>query len=121
MSQRAPDNRLANGFLGSIDEVAVYNRALAAGEIQGIYLANGSGKCVVPVAPFVTGQPANQTVSIGGTAAFNVAVPAPALVSAPLPRLIASATMIPSPASVSAKFALVTAFPEATSNVKVPD
>ncbi len=32
-------------FAGSIDEVSVYNRALTAAEIQGIYNAGGTGKC----------------------------------------------------------------------------
>jgi len=35
----------AASFLGSIDEVSVYNRALSAGEIQGIFGAGTSGKC----------------------------------------------------------------------------
>src|SRR6202000_2296468 len=30
---------------GEVDEVAIYNRALSAGEIAGIYAAGGAGKC----------------------------------------------------------------------------
>jgi hypothetical protein len=35
-------------FLGMIDEPAVFNRALSAGEIQAIYIAGSAGKCVLP-------------------------------------------------------------------------
>ena len=59
-------------FWGRIDELAVYNRALAAAEIQGIYNAGGSGKCVVDTPPTITSQPANQTVFAGGNAVFGV-------------------------------------------------
>jgi hypothetical protein len=37
---------LGNSFLGRIDEVAVYNHALLASEIQAIYNAGSAGKCV---------------------------------------------------------------------------
>jgi hypothetical protein len=37
-----------SSLLGSVDEVSVYNRPLSAGEIQGIYAAGSSGKCVLP-------------------------------------------------------------------------
>jgi hypothetical protein len=60
-------------FLGSIDEVSIYNRALAAAEIQAIYNADGAGKCTALTAPFITSQPTNQTVTAGGTATFTVA------------------------------------------------
>ena len=55
-----------NSFLGSVDELAVFNRALAATEIQAIYSAATSGKC--PAAgypPFFISQPGNQTVLVG--------------------------------------------------------
>src|SRR5437762_4387483 len=32
-------------FVGLIDEVSVYNRALAASDVQAIYQASSSGKC----------------------------------------------------------------------------
>jgi hypothetical protein len=60
-------------FFGSVDELSIYNRALSANEIQGIYNASSSGKCVVAVAPSITSQPANQTVTIGTNAVFTVA------------------------------------------------
>ena len=67
---------LLNGvrFLGSIDELSVYNRALTHAEVDGIYGAGAGGKCSRPVgeAPVITIQPTNQTVSIGGQAAFAV-------------------------------------------------
>ena len=34
--------------LGLIDEVSIYNRALAAGEIVAIYNSNAAGKCPLP-------------------------------------------------------------------------
>jgi hypothetical protein len=54
-------------FYGTIDELAVYNRALTASEVQGIYNAGSSGKCTVPVPPFFVMQPTNQTVLVGST------------------------------------------------------
>ncbi len=36
---------LNNSFLGEIDELSIYNRALAASEIQAIYNAGSAGKC----------------------------------------------------------------------------
>jgi hypothetical protein len=59
-------------FNGQIDETSLYNRALSASEIQGIYNAGSLGKCVVGVAPTITSQPTNQTVTVGGTANFTV-------------------------------------------------
>src|SRR5437879_1824373 len=47
--------------LGGLDEVSIYNRALSASEIQAIYAADGSGKCV-PVA----GPPTNCIASVSG-------------------------------------------------------
>lgn len=58
-------------FAGLIDEVAVYNRALSASEIAGIYKAVSLGKCPLP--PTFRTQPANQTVIAGDTATFSVA------------------------------------------------
>jgi hypothetical protein len=58
-------------FIGDIDEISLYNRALAAGEIQAIYSAGSWGKCL-PIPPAITSQPTNKTVLIGGIATFNV-------------------------------------------------
>lgn len=65
-----PSGNLA--FVGRIDEVSLYSRALSAPEIQAIYNAGGSGKCNVPVPPAVFLQPARQAVTIGQTATFQV-------------------------------------------------
>jgi hypothetical protein len=58
-------------FDGSIDEVAIYNRALSAGEIAAVYGAGTAGKCTSQ-APAITGQPQGQSVVLGGTAVFSV-------------------------------------------------
>lgn len=59
-------------FIGLIDEVSLYNRALAPGEIGAIYNAGGSGKCVAPAQPFIVTQPTNQTVTLTSNAVFYV-------------------------------------------------
>jgi len=59
-------------FVGKIDEVSLYSRALSAPEIQAIYNAGGSGKCNTPVSPSIFSQPTDQTVTVGQTAAFLV-------------------------------------------------
>ena len=41
-----PKGRVAGGFIGMIDEPALYNRALSAEEIKGIYDAGSAGKCL---------------------------------------------------------------------------
>jgi hypothetical protein len=40
-----------NRFVGQMDEVTLYNRALSAAEIQAIYAAGGAGKRVATLAP----------------------------------------------------------------------
>ncbi|HEV2394849.1 MAG TPA: LamG-like jellyroll fold domain-containing protein [Verrucomicrobiae bacterium] len=68
-------------FHGLIDEISLYDRALTAQEIQGIYNASAGGKCLIPISPSVVSQPTNQTVmansnaifrfTVGGTVPFN--------------------------------------------------
>ena len=58
-------------FIGLIDEVSLYNRALTAPEIASIAQAGAAGKCISP--PVIVLQPADETVPLGGTAAFSVA------------------------------------------------
>jgi alpha-tubulin suppressor-like RCC1 family protein len=58
-------------FPGQVDELALYNRALSATEIQSIYNSVALGKCAL--SPTIVTQPANQSVIVGQTAAFNVA------------------------------------------------
>jgi len=60
-------------FLGAIDEVAVYSRALTTNEVQAIYDARGSGKCLVPIPPFISTQPTGRTVTVGSNTTFSVA------------------------------------------------
>jgi hypothetical protein len=55
-----------------IDELSIYSRVLSAAEIQAIYNAGSTGKCVPAIAPVITAQPINQTVTVGGTATFTV-------------------------------------------------
>ncbi|HZQ47624.1 MAG TPA: LamG-like jellyroll fold domain-containing protein, partial [Verrucomicrobiae bacterium] len=57
-------------FYGAIDELAVYNRALSATEMQGIFTAGASGKCPVP--PFITAQPTNQLAYPGTVDTLSV-------------------------------------------------
>jgi Concanavalin A-like lectin/glucanases superfamily/Immunoglobulin domain/Lectin C-type domain/Chitobiase/beta-hexosaminidase C-terminal domain len=60
-------------FFGSVDEFSVYNRPLGAAEVQALYNAASSGKCVVPIAPVIAVQPASQSVTAGTSVTFNVA------------------------------------------------
>ena len=68
----ARGDNLANSFYGTIDEVAVYGRALSAAEIQSIYAAGVSGKCPTNFPPFIITQPANQTATVGANVSIAV-------------------------------------------------
>ena len=59
-------------YLGLLDEVSIYNRALASNEITAIYAADGAGKCFTPTPPVITSQPASRTNIAGSTASFSV-------------------------------------------------
>ncbi len=63
------DHKLA----GSLDEVSLYNRALASNEIAAIYAAGSAGKCKSVSGLTITTQPQGQAVAVGGNAAFTVA------------------------------------------------
>ena len=53
-------------FIGEIDDVAIYNQALSATQVQNHYFAAG-------VPPVITGiAPSSQTVDLGNNAAFSV-------------------------------------------------
>jgi hypothetical protein len=69
----AQGDTLASSFLGSIDEISVYNRNLSTSEIQAIYNAGSSGKCTTGIPPSISLQPADQNVTVGGTANFSIA------------------------------------------------
>jgi Concanavalin A-like lectin/glucanases superfamily/Bacterial Ig domain/Immunoglobulin domain len=62
------DDIAANGnwFLGQIDEVAVYDRALSSGEIVNQYYT------AIPTAPIITAQPAGVTVFEGEEVTLSV-------------------------------------------------
>jgi hypothetical protein len=60
-------------FIGDIDELSLYNRALSSAEIQSIYNAGSAGKCPPAIPPSITSQPAGATVIVGGSASFYVA------------------------------------------------
>ena len=55
-------------FYGTLDEASLYNRALSASEIAGIYAAGSSGKCR---GTYFVVQPQGQTVVAGGNALFS--------------------------------------------------
>src|SRR5262249_25241110 len=44
-------DNMDNSFLGTIDEVAVFNRPLTPAEVQAIYSAGAAGKCALAVPP----------------------------------------------------------------------
>ncbi|HWX23132.1 MAG TPA: LamG-like jellyroll fold domain-containing protein, partial [Candidatus Binatia bacterium] len=58
-------------FVGDIDEVRLYNRALSQAEVQSIYLAGGSGECTNTIPPVILLQPSNQTASAASTVTFS--------------------------------------------------
>jgi hypothetical protein len=58
---------------GNLDEVSIYNRALSAAEIAGIYAAGSAGKCTSGPGLTITTQPQSQTLPVGTNATFTVA------------------------------------------------
>ena len=67
-------------FAGILDEISIYNRALAPREIAAIYTASRAEKCDLSVPPGFLLGPTNVTTASGGNAAFSV-TPTEALVS----------------------------------------
>ena len=65
------------GYIGEIDEAAIYNRALSSNEVAAIYNAGNLGKSTSGIAPEILTQPAGQTVLVGGTATFSVVADGP--------------------------------------------
>lgn len=61
-------------FMGQMDEVGLYNRALAPEEIRSIFLAGAQGKCL---SPSINKHPVNQTVASGATVTFEVEASGP--------------------------------------------
>jgi len=60
---------LQNSFYGLVDELAIYNRALSASEIQAIYQAGSGGKCESLT---ILAQPTNEIGLVGATNTFSV-------------------------------------------------
>lgn len=60
-------------FYGLVDEVSIYNRALTALEVQGIFNAGSAGKCAPSaVPPQISSNPVDETIYEGQTASFTV-------------------------------------------------
>jgi hypothetical protein len=59
-------------FAGKMDELSLYSRALSGSEISALYNASSAGKCYTPSAPLIVTQPNSVTVTVNGTASFNV-------------------------------------------------
>jgi hypothetical protein len=55
-------------WTGALDEISLYRRALTPDEIQAIYQAYVSGKCLIP--PAITLQPQSQAVPLGEDVLF---------------------------------------------------
>ncbi len=66
--QTSWDRRLA----GRLDEVSLYNRALASNEIAAIYAAGAAGKCTGSSGLAITVEPQSQTAVIGTNNVFTV-------------------------------------------------
>ena len=61
-------------FNGAIDELSLYNRALAASEIAALYNAWTQGKCISQLPPAILVPPTNQSVALGQNATLSVTV-----------------------------------------------
>jgi hypothetical protein len=59
-------------FNGTIDEAAVYSRALSASEIASIYNAGSGGKILPTNAPTIVVQPTDQTAALGSEVLLSV-------------------------------------------------
>ncbi|MGQ0641336.1 MAG: PxKF domain-containing protein [Gemmatimonadaceae bacterium] len=59
------------GYVGRLDEFAIYSRALSQAEIQGIVAAGASGKCTCAMTEITT-QPASITKRVGDAVSFSV-------------------------------------------------
>lgn len=59
-------------FWGAMDEVSVYGRALAVGEVAAIHAAAMAGKCRSAMPPEIVAQPQDLAVFAGDTATFRV-------------------------------------------------
>src|SRR5262245_55245194 len=67
---------LRNSFLGDIDEVEIFNRALSAAEVQAIFCAGSAGKCK-PGSCTITCPPTIVATNAAGQCGAIVTYPAP--------------------------------------------
>jgi len=65
-------NEATYRFTGLMDEVSIYNRELSEFEVQAIYRADASGKCLVP--PSIVDQPQSQAISRGEDVKFVASI-----------------------------------------------
>lgn len=73
------DNSVGQAFLGIIDDLSFYNRALSAAELGAIVAAGSAGKCSDPLAnpPHISVTPTNldfATLIVGSSATLNLTV-----------------------------------------------
>jgi hypothetical protein len=68
----ARGDTLAASFYGTIDDLAIYNRALSSDEIQAIFDAGSSGKCSASTGPFIFTPPTDQISTALTGARFSV-------------------------------------------------
>jgi hypothetical protein len=68
------DGGAGTRFVGLVDEISLYDRALTGAEIAAIYNAGAAGKCSSPAAPFIYLQPTNATVYAGANYTFTTLV-----------------------------------------------
>ena len=61
-----------NQFYGSIDEVAVYNKALTTAQVQSHYLVAGVPPVITQINPFNLDTNQNSTVAFRSRRCFNV-------------------------------------------------
>src|SRR5262249_50330525 len=63
---------LQNGFLGSIDDLSVYDHPLTAAEIQTAFNTGTAGKCVTPAPPGIGSLSFSPAIAVGNTVGLRV-------------------------------------------------
>jgi hypothetical protein len=94
-------------FVGLIDEVELFSRALSASEIQAIYNAGGAGKCRPTPTPTATASP-TPTATATPTPTIS---PTPTATATPTPTPTATATPTSTPTPTPIPAAAVTSNP----------
>jgi len=72
LGRRPPTQSETYSFAGTLDEPTIYNRPLTQAEIQAVFTAGDSGKCIPP--PIFVTQPTNMNIKAGTAAAFITSV-----------------------------------------------